>query len=60
MVRPSKNMEDIGAEGDLNGRDLAQDVSDENITMWPTESFCEGLVKNMAAFLPLPEKSAGG
>jgi hypothetical protein len=53
-------MEYIGAEGDLNGRDLAQDVSDENITMWPTESFCEGLVKNMAAFLPLPEKSAGG
>lgn len=60
MGHSSRNMEDIGAVGDLNYADLAQEVSvGKNFSMWPRDCFCDILVKNVAAFCPclnsLPE-----
>ena len=40
MDHPSRNMEDIVAEDDLNCIDLAQEVSVErNVSMWPRDCF---------------------
>jgi hypothetical protein len=52
-------MEDRGAEGDLNCRGLAQEVSDRNFSMLPREHSCDILVRNVAVSCPylksLPE-----
>jgi hypothetical protein len=53
-------MEDIGAEGDLNCGDLAQEISEEqNFSMWSRDCSCGVLVEIVAAFSPclqiLPE-----
>jgi hypothetical protein len=46
-----RNMEDIGTEGDLNCAYKAQKSSGvKKFSMWPIDSFCDILVKNMAAF----------
>jgi hypothetical protein len=58
MNYPSKNMEDFVTESDLNCTDLTQEISVENLNMWPGECFCGILVKNLATFLPLSEESA--
>ena len=51
MNYPSRNMEDTGAEGDLNFGNMIQEVLEENtISMWPIDYFCDILVKNVAAF----------
>ena len=57
MGHPSTNMEDGGAEGDLNCVILlAQaDSEEQNCGMWPKDCSCNSLVKNMA-FLPLSEE----
>jgi hypothetical protein len=39
MGHPSRNMEDIVTESDLNYSDLAQEVSMENFNMWPRDIF---------------------
>ena len=40
MDHPSRNMEDFGAETDLNCVDLVQEVSAEkNVNMWPRDCF---------------------
>ena len=51
MDQPSRNMEDIDAEGDLNCADLTQDVSmEKDFSMWPRDCSYDSLGKNMAAF----------
>jgi hypothetical protein len=61
MDHNSRNMEDSGAEGDLNCGGLAQEDSEKNFSMWPRDCSCEILTKNMAAFCPfqksLPESN---
>ena len=48
---PSRNVEDIGAEDDLNCTDLAQEIlMVKKVSMWPRDCFCDILVKNMATF----------
>jgi hypothetical protein len=48
---PRKNMEDIGAEGDFNCVDMAQEVSvKKNFSMWPRDCSCDILEKNMSLF----------
>ena len=40
MGHPSRNMENIGVEGDMNCRDLVHVVSDEkNVSMWLKDCF---------------------
>jgi hypothetical protein len=52
-------MDDIGADGDLNPGGLDEEVSEEkNFSMLPSDHFCDILVKNVAAFLPISEESA--
>ena len=59
MGLPSRNMDDIGADGDLNPGGLDEEVSEEkNFSMLPSDHFCDILVKNVAAFLPISEESA--
>ena len=59
MGYPSRNMENIGTEGDLNFGGLAQEASEEKIfSMLPRDHFCDILMKNVAAFLPWFEESA--
>ena len=41
MGHPSKNIDDSGAEGDLNCGDLAQAVTEDNVSMWPREGSCD-------------------
>ena len=56
MGHPNRNMEDIGALGDLNCADMAQVVSVEtNFHMWPSDYFCGILVKNVVAFCSCPK-----
>ena len=45
-------MEDSGAEGDLNFRDLAQEIPGKNICVWPRDHSCDILVRNVAALCP--------
>ena len=53
MGYSSRNMEDFVAESDLNCADLAQEVSvEKNFILWPRDSLCGVLVKNVAAFYP--------
>ena len=53
-------MEESGTESDLNYVDLlAQEVSlEKNGSMWPTDVFCNILVKILAAFLSLSKEFA--
>jgi hypothetical protein len=62
MGHPSRNIEDSGAEGDLNCRNLAQEIlGEKHISMWPSEHYCDILAKNVAAFSLCPkEKSTSG
>jgi hypothetical protein len=39
MGYPSRNMENFVPESGLNWVDLAQEVSVENVNMWPRDSF---------------------
>ena len=51
MGYSSRNMEDFVPEYDLNCAALDQEVSVENnFRMWPRDSFCVILVKNVTAF----------
>jgi hypothetical protein len=50
MGHPSRNMEDVVAESDLNCADLAQEASVENFSIWFRDCFSGILVKNVAAF----------
>ena len=51
MGYPSNNLEDFVAEGDLNCRSLAKEVSEEKIfSMWLKGCSCDILMKNLAAF----------
>ena len=50
MCCPSRTMEDFVTESDLNCVDLAQEVSVENLNMWPWNCFCGILVTNVAIF----------
>ena len=48
MGHLNTNIEDIGTEGDLNCRSLAQELSEENnINMCSRDCFCDILVKNV-------------
>jgi hypothetical protein len=40
MDHPSRNMEDIVAEGDLNCGALAQKVLEKNFSIWPRDYSC--------------------
>ena len=55
MNYPNRNIEDKGGEGDLNWGDLAQEVSEENTSMWLRDHSCDILLKNVAAFCPCPK-----
>ena len=44
MGCPSRNMDDFVTESDLNCADLAQEVSVENLSMWPRDCFYGMLV----------------
>jgi hypothetical protein len=48
----SGNMENIGAEDDLNCRDLGQEVSEKSFSMLLRNCSCGILVKNLAGFCP--------
>ena len=48
-------MEDSGVKSDLNCRNLAQVVSEENSSMLPRNHSYDILVKNMAAFCLCPK-----
>jgi hypothetical protein len=50
MGDPSRIMKDVVTENDLNCVNLANEVSVENFSMWPRDSFCGILVKNVATF----------
>jgi hypothetical protein len=51
MDHPSRTMEGIGAECDLNHAGLVLDVSEEkNCIMLPGDRFYDVLVKNVTAF----------
>ena len=55
MDHPSRNVEDICAEGDLNSAGLALEFSEENnFNMLPRDSFCNILMKVVAALCPHP------
>jgi hypothetical protein len=41
------------AEGDLNCRSLALEVSEKNFSMWPRAYSCDILVKNFVASCPV-------
>ena len=58
MGLPSKNMEDSGAEDDLNCGRWAQEVSEKNFSMLPRGHSCGILVKNVATILPFSKESA--
>jgi hypothetical protein len=58
MGQSSRNMEDFVAGSNLNCVDLAQEISKENFRIWHKDCFCDILVKNVATFCPLTEKSA--
>ena len=61
MVYTGRSTEESDDEGDLNCRDLAQDISDgQNFSMWPRDCSCDILPKNMSVFLPFSKKSAWG
>ena len=46
-----RNMEDSCTEDDLNCSGLTQEISEEkNFSILPRDSFCDILVKNVAAF----------
>jgi hypothetical protein len=47
---PSRNMKDIGAEGDLNCVDLAQEVSVKIFGMWPRDCSCESFGEECGCF----------
>ena len=56
MGHPSRNMKDIGAEGNLNSGSLAQEVSKEkSFSMWSKDCFSDILVKSVAAFYSCPK-----
>ena len=55
MGLTSKSMEDSVAEGDLNYGGLAQEVSEKNFSILPSNLSFDNLVKNMAAFCPCPK-----
>ena len=49
----SRSMGDSGAEDDLNCEELTQEVSEENnVSMWPRDSYCDISEKDGAAFCP--------
>jgi hypothetical protein len=50
MGHPTRNIEDIDSEGDLNSWGLSQKVSEKTVNMWPRECFCDFLVKKVAVF----------
>ena len=53
MDHPSRNTEDISAEGDFNCAGLTQVViMEKNFSMWPIDCPCDILMKNVAAFHP--------
>jgi hypothetical protein len=58
MGHPNRNMEDSGAEGDLNYGGWARKVSEKkkkNISMLPRDYSCDILVKNVAASCSYPK-----
>jgi hypothetical protein len=49
-------MEDNGAEGDLNTRDLAQEIAEEkSFNMFSSDHSWDILVRNVTAFCPCPK-----
>jgi hypothetical protein len=55
MGHPIRIMEDSGAESYMNSKDiLALYVSEKNFSIWPRDSSCDILVKNVVAFCPYP------
>jgi hypothetical protein len=53
MGHSSRNMEDFVAESNLNCTDLAQEVSEENFSMWPRDCFYG---EEYGCFLPCSEE----
>ena len=56
LLSISSNMEDNGANNDLNCRGLSQEVSEENINICPRDHSCDILVKTVL-FLPFSKVS---
>ena len=50
-------MKDSGAANDLNCRDLTQDLSEKNVSLWPRDSSCDILMKNGTSFSSCPKKN---
>ena len=51
LGHPSRIMENFVADCNLNCADLTQEsLVEQNFRMWPRDSFCIILVKNVAAF----------
>lgn len=56
----SRNMEDSAAESHVDYQGPAQDgFKGKNISKWPTDSFCDILAKNGAAFCPCSKNLPG-
>lgn len=54
----SRRINNSGAEGDLNCGILAQEVSQNNFSMWPRDHSWDVLSKNVNAFCPCPKTFA--
>jgi hypothetical protein len=53
LDHPSRNVEDIGAEDDLNCTEL--EILVKNVSMWPRDCFCDALVRNIATLRHCPK-----
>ena len=54
---PSRDMEDIASEGDLNCANVTQEFSVENFSIWSKDCFLWYLDEECNCFLPLSEES---
>ena len=50
MGQSNRNIEDSGAEHDLNCGCPSKEVSEKNVSMWPRDWSCHILMKNAATF----------
>lgn len=51
----SGSLEDSSVENNVAYRDLAQEVSEDNISMWARDYSCDTLAKNVTAFFLYPK-----
>ena len=52
MGQPSRNVEEVDSENELNYEDLDQDISVKIFSMWFRNCFCSIVVKNVVTSCP--------